>query len=53
MCFFLSPGENNPTIDAGFNMPTPQLASVGNQVFEDLNNNGVKDGNESGIAASK
>ena len=47
--FTLSPGENNPTIDAGFNKPAPQLASVGNQVFEDLNNNGIKEGNESGI----
>ena len=38
-------GENNQTIDAGFY----KLASLGDYVFDDLNNNGIQDGTEQGI----
>ncbi len=46
--FTLSPGETNNTIDAGFVTP-PAKATVGNQVWNDLDNDGQKDPNEPGI----
>ncbi|MEZ0540210.1 SdrD B-like domain-containing protein [Fibrella arboris] len=36
----LAPGEHNPTLDAGFYLPT---ASLGNFVFEDVNKDGLQD----------
>jgi len=42
----LASGENNTSIDAGVR---PGLASIGDRVWEDLNFNGVQDGNEPGI----
>ena len=41
----LASGENNPTIDAGIVRP----ASLGNFVFDDLNNNGQQDAGEDGV----
>ncbi len=38
-------GENNHTYDIGLTL----LASIGNLVFNDINNNGLKDANEPGI----
>ncbi|MGE5430073.1 MAG: SdrD B-like domain-containing protein [Syntrophomonadaceae bacterium] len=45
----LAAGENNPTIDAGMYVPG-QLASLGDFVWKDLNNNGIQDSGEPGIA---
>nr|WP_236143256.1 SdrD B-like domain-containing protein [Nostoc sp. CMAA1605] len=42
----LAPGENNPTLDAGFY----KLASLGDFVFNDANNNGIQDLGEVGVA---
>ncbi|WP_461131540.1 SdrD B-like domain-containing protein, partial [Spirosoma aerophilum] len=42
----LAPGENNPTLDAGFYIPS---ASLGDFVFVDTNKNGVQDAGEPGI----
>jgi len=42
----LASGQNNITIDAGVRS---SLASIGDRVWEDLNFNGVQDGNEPGI----
>ncbi len=42
----LTAGESNQTIDAGF---CPTTLSLGDRVFADLNNNGVRDANEGGI----
>ena len=41
-------GANNHTYDFGFN-PKPQM-SIGSLIWEDLNNNGLQDAGESGIA---
>ncbi len=43
----LGPGENNPDIDAGIYRP---LASLGDLVWEDLNENGIQDTNEPGVS---
>ncbi|MBO0937244.1 DUF11 domain-containing protein [Fibrella sp. HMF5335] len=43
----LSAGENNTTVDAGF---TPLTGSLGDFVWKDLNNNGLQDVNELGVA---
>ncbi len=43
--FTLQPGENNTNVDAGMT----QEAGLGNYVWEDLNGNGLQDGNEPGI----
>ncbi|GAB2601343.1 SdrD B-like domain-containing protein [Spirosoma areae] len=45
----LAPGENNPTLDAGFYLPTLPNASLGDFVFEDMNRNGQQDTGEPGI----
>ena len=42
----LSPGENNPTIDAGL---IPLKASLGNYVWLDANSNGQQDPTETGV----
>jgi uncharacterized surface anchored protein len=46
----LAPGENNPTIDAGIHQQTTGTASLGNVVWNDLNNNGIQDPNEPGVS---
>lgn len=43
----LAAGESKQTIDAGF---SPTTLAVGDRVFADLNNNGVREANETGIA---
>ncbi|MBD2625791.1 SdrD B-like domain-containing protein [Trichormus variabilis] len=42
----LSPGENDTTVDAGFY----KTASLGNFVFNDVNNNGIQEASEAGVA---
>ncbi|MEB8432728.1 carboxypeptidase regulatory-like domain-containing protein [Cocleimonas sp. KMM 6892] len=42
----LAPGDNNDTLDAGIYQP----ASLGNKVWNDLNNDGIQDAGEPGIA---
>ena len=44
----LSSGETDNTLDFGF-VPNSGLASIGNLVWTDTNNNGVKDASETGI----
>ena len=44
-CYNLSPGENDISVDAGI-VP---LASIGDKVFLDTNNNGLQDGGEAGV----
>jgi protocatechuate 3,4-dioxygenase beta subunit len=48
-CTFLSPGENDNSIDAGVFKPAPVLGSIGNFVWNDLDQDGVQDPNEPGI----
>jgi len=43
--FTLSSGENNTSIDAGFN----KLGSIGDFVWHDLNGNGIQDAGEPGL----
>nr|WP_236143254.1 SdrD B-like domain-containing protein [Nostoc sp. CMAA1605] len=45
----LAPGENNPTLDSGFY----KLASLGDFVFNDANNNGIQDIGETGVGGVK
>jgi hypothetical protein len=47
----LGAGENKKDIDAGIH--TPQLASVGNYVWNDADNNGIQDPLEKGISGVK
>ncbi len=47
--FVVQPGDSIPTVDAGFIVPAPIPAQVGDFVFEDLNKNGVQDNEEPGI----
>ena len=47
--FTLAAGEINITIDAGLRNPTT-LSSIGNQVWNDLNGNGLLDAGEPGIS---
>ncbi|MCE7988752.1 MAG: hypothetical protein DYG89_46955 [Caldilinea sp. CFX5] len=42
----LAQGENNPTVDAGL---IPPLGSIGNRVWNDVNQNGIQDTGEVGI----
>jgi len=42
----LAPGEFNPTLDAGFYIPS---AGLGDFVWVDLNKDGIQDGNEPGL----
>jgi protocatechuate 3,4-dioxygenase beta subunit len=46
----LGPGENNPTIDAGLTQQAPGLASLGNYVWNDVNNDGIQDPGEAPVA---
>jgi 5-hydroxyisourate hydrolase-like protein (transthyretin family) len=48
--FDVLPGEDNLTIDAGIYLQPADSASVGNKVFEDLNQDGIQDAGEPGIA---
>ena len=43
-------GENNNTIDAGLFKTAPQVAKLGDFVFEDLNADGIQQGNEPGLS---
>ncbi|MDP5172625.1 MAG: carboxypeptidase regulatory-like domain-containing protein, partial [Bacteroidia bacterium] len=45
-CVTLGVGENNTDLDAGIFQP---VASLGDFVFNDINKNGIQDGNEPGI----
>jgi len=45
-------GETDPTIDFGF-VPATSLASIGNQVWADTNNDGLLNNGESGINGVK
>jgi len=47
-CITLHGGVNNLTVDAGM-YETP-IASLGDKVWEDLNNNGIQDSGEQGLA---
>jgi hypothetical protein len=49
-CTFLSPGENDNTLDAGVFQSSPVLGSIGDFVWNDLNRNGVQDPGEPGFA---
>ncbi|HMN33596.1 MAG TPA: SdrD B-like domain-containing protein [Chitinophagaceae bacterium] len=42
-------GENNLTIDAGLYLQNANTASLGNFVWNDVNNNGIQDANEVGV----
>ena len=46
----LDPGENDPTNDAGIYEPTSLPGSIGDRVFNDLNQNGIQDPNEPGVS---
>ncbi|MBK8146105.1 MAG: hypothetical protein IPK62_14510 [Bacteroidetes bacterium] len=46
--FTVLPGTHNPTIDAG--LTNPILAGLGNYVWHDVNENGLQDAGEPGIA---
>jgi hypothetical protein len=48
-CTFLSPGENDNSIDAGVFQPAPQLGSIGDFVWRDNNQNGIQDPGETGM----
>ncbi len=43
-------GENNTSLDAGIHAQSSTSASLGNYVWNDVNNNGVQDANEAGVA---
>ena len=45
----LASGDSNLTIDCGLYQPP---AEIGNEVFEDINRNGVRDGGEPGVAGA-
>ncbi len=45
-----APGDNNHSFDAGFSADVPELLELGNLVWLDLNNNGVAEMGEAGIA---
>ena len=46
----LAPGENNPNLDAGFFLPTPPTAGLGDYVFVDNNGNGIQDGGDTPLS---
>jgi len=48
-CIPLSPGQNNPTVDAGL---VPATASLGDFVWTDTNANGLQDPGEPGLPRS-
>lgn len=43
-------GDSNMSLDAGIYQPTPNTASLGNYVWNDLDKDGVQDPNELGIS---
>ena len=45
----LAPGENDPTNDAGIYQPVQPTGSIGDRVFNDLNQNGVQEAGEPGV----
>ena len=45
----LDQGENDPTNDAGIIRDPEPRGSIGNQVWNDLDNDGIKDANEPGL----
>jgi hypothetical protein len=45
----LAQGQNDPTQDAGLCQILPQVGSIGDLVWNDLDQDGVKDPNESGV----
>ena len=49
----LSSGENNLTIDAGILSSKTELASLGDYVWYDANQNGIQDADENGVAGVK
>ncbi|RLC14201.1 MAG: hypothetical protein DRI57_14825, partial [Deltaproteobacteria bacterium] len=49
----LTGGEHNPTLDAGIFIGDTLPASLGNRVWEDLNQNGIQDADESGVTGVK
>lgn len=52
--YMLSPGETNRTVDAGMYQPmTPVPSSIRGKVYLDLNNDGIPQPNEPGIAGAK
>ncbi len=42
-------GENNPGLDAGIYLQNTGTASLGNKVWNDVNNDGIQDANEAGV----
>ncbi len=42
-------GENNPTIDAGLYAQSPSKASLGDFVWNDVDNDGIQDATENGV----
>ncbi len=50
VCTTLEANETDLTWDAGMYIPTPQIANVGDFVWNDANKNGIQDNNELGIA---
>jgi protocatechuate 3,4-dioxygenase beta subunit len=48
--FTVTAGQDNLTIDAGIYLQDVVKASVGNKVWEDLNNDGIQDAGEPGIS---
>ncbi|RNC67961.1 MAG: hypothetical protein ED859_12155 [Desulfuromonadales bacterium] len=49
-CYTLAAGETNNTVDAGLSV---QPATIGDRVWNDLNKDGIQDGNEPGISGVK
>ncbi|MEK7253118.1 MAG: SdrD B-like domain-containing protein, partial [Bacteroidota bacterium] len=47
-CTFLSPGENDNSIDAGIFSATPQNGTIGDFVWKDLDKDGIQDAGEPG-----
>ena len=45
----LGPDEDDPTNDAGIFTPPVPLGSIGDRVFDDLDRDGIQDGNEPGV----
>jgi protocatechuate 3,4-dioxygenase beta subunit len=48
--FTVVAGENNLNVDAGFVLQNANLASLGNKVWFDVNQNGVQDPSEDGVS---
>ncbi len=48
--FTLESGSQNMSVDAGLHFVAPTTASIGNFVWMDVNQNGIQDVNETGVA---